>query len=69
MRTVKQGQPARARPSITGAKQRLPKHAAETAETDGAKQFNLETAKTYYLMADDAEKAGGNTCPRQSLLT
>jgi hypothetical protein len=32
-------------------------HAAEMAETKETKQFNLETAKAYHAMADDAEKA------------
>jgi hypothetical protein len=56
MKSVKKGQPSTNEAEYYRRKAKAAEHAAETAETDEAKQFNLETAKAYYLMADEAEK-------------
>jgi hypothetical protein len=58
MKTVKEGRPRTSEAYYYRRKARDAEHAADTAETAEAKQFNLESAKAYHAMADDAEKAG-----------
>lgn len=58
MKTVKKGRPSTSEAEYYRRKAQAAEHAADTAETDEAKQFNLETAKAYYQMADEAEKDG-----------
>jgi len=56
LRTVKKGLPSTSEGDYYRRKAKDAERAAETAETAEAKQFYVETAKNYHLMADDAEK-------------
>jgi hypothetical protein len=58
MKTVKKGQPSTTEADYYRRKAKDEEHAADTAETVEAKQFHLETAKAYHVMADEAEKGG-----------